>query len=178
MGLFDRIKKTIDFEIWKRKKENKTTSDLEVPIVFKIGSVGEISGEEFENIGQVRYEWGGGMWDECLIEMKDKKRKWLLIDEPKFILFKEEIFIPVTNINIGENLIGHKKIFIESKKKATVTNVAGYAEIKEGTDVMCYDGYDEDKNFVTIREYLGKYEKNTVLRVGNEINRFEIEVYG
>lgn len=178
MGIFNKIRKTLDFEMWKRKKRDKTTEDLDIPIVFKVGSVGEILGEEFEDIGQVRYEWGGGMWDECLLEMKDKRKKWLLVDEPTFILFNEEISIPITNINNGWNLINNRKIFIESKRKATVTNTGGYSEIKEGTDVMCYDGYDENKNFISIREYLGKYEKNTVLRIGRKISKFEIEVYG
>lgn len=178
MGIFDKIRKIYDFEMWKRKKEKKTSLDLDNPIVFKVGSVGEILNEEFEDIGQVRYEWGGGMWDECLLEMKDKKKKWLLVDEPRFILFDEEIFIPTGKVNDGWNLINNRKIFIESKRKATVTNTDGYSEIKEGTDVMCYDGHDEDKNFISIREYLGKYEKNTVLRIGRKISRFEIEVYG
>lgn len=178
MGIFDKIKKIVGFEMWKRKKKDKTTWDMEIPLTFKVGSVGEILGESFEDIGQVRYEWGGGMWDECLLEMKDGKKKWLLIDEPTFIMFDEESFIPVGNINNGWNLINNKKFFIESKRKATVTNTAGYSEVKVGTDVNCYDGYDEGKNFISVREYLGKYKRNTVLRTGRKINKFEIEVYG
>jgi len=178
MGIFNKIRKIFDFEMWKRKKADKTTHDLDLPMTFKVGSVGEILNEEFEDIGQVRYEWGGGMWDECLLEMKDKKKKWLLVDEPTFILFNEEISIPTGNINDGWNLINNRKIFVESKRKITVTNTSGYSEIKEGTDVMCYDGYDEGKNFISIREYLGKYGKNTVLRTGRKISKFEIEVYG
>ena len=178
MSIFKKIKRTLDFEMWKRKKDDKTTLDLDSPLTFKVGSVGEIFDDEFENLGQVRYEWGGGMWDECLLEMKDGKKKWLLVDDPRFILFNEEIFIPAGNINNGWNLINNRKIFVESKRKTTATNTAGYAEVKVGTDVQCYDGYDEGKNFISIREYLGKYEKNTVLRTGRKISRFEIEIYG
>jgi len=178
MGIFNNIKKVLDFELWKRKKDDRTTEDLELPIKFKVGCVGEILNNEFEDIGQVRYEWGGGMWDECLLEMKDGKKKWLLVDEPRFILFDEEISIPAGNINDGWNLIDGRKIFVEAKKKITVTNTGGYSEIKIGTDVNCYDGYDEGKNFISIREYLGKYEKNTVMRIGRKISKFEIEVYG
>ncbi len=178
MGIFNKLRKTFDFEMWKRKKDDKTTQDLDLPMTFKVGSVGEILNEEFEDIGQVRYEWGGGMWDECLLEMKDGKKKWLLVDEPTFILFNEEISIPTGNINDGWNLINNRKIFVESKRKITVTNTGGYSEIKEGTDVQCYDCYDEGKNLSSIREYLGKYEKNTVMRTGRKISKFEIEVYG
>jgi len=179
MGILGRIKKNIDVALWKRKKGkgDRTTGDLEIPVVFRVGSVGEIRGEEFEDIGQARYDWGGGMWDECLLEFKGK-RKWLLIDEPKFILFDEEIPLAEVFVNKGWNLINNRKIFIESIRKATITNAGGYAEVKEGTDVRCYDGYDENKNFISVRQYLGKYSRNSVLRVGRELSRFEMEVYG
>lgn len=180
MGFFDKLKKYVDMELWKRKreKEGRTTSeDLEIPLTFKVGSVGEIFGEEFEDIAHVRYEWGGGMWDECLLKFKDSK-KWLLIDEPNYILYDSEILIGEKVINLGINFINNKKIFIDSSKKATVTNVYGYGEIKEGTDVKVYDGKDEDGNLISIREYLGKYESNVVLRKGRQISRFDIELYG
>jgi len=180
MNFFNKLKKYVDLKLWKRKKEKegKTTSeDLEIPLTFKIGCVGEIVGEEFEDIGHVRYEWGGGMWDECLLKFKDKK-KWLLIDEPNYILFDDEILIGPKVINAGINFINNRKIFIDSIRKATVTNTSGYAELKEGTDVKVYDGKDENGNLISIRKYLGKYESNVVLRNGRKISRFNIEVYG
>ena len=179
MGILNRIKKNIEFALWKSKKgkQDRTTSDLEIPLVFRVGSVGEITGDEFEDIGQARYDWGGGVWDECLLEFK-KGRKWLLIDEPKFILFDEEIPLAEVSIRKGANLINNRKINITSIRKATITNVGGYAEVKEGTDVKCYDGFDENKNIISVRQYLGKYSRNSVLRVGRELSRFEMEVYG
>lgn len=179
MGFFDKLKKHIDMELWKRKKrkEGITSEDLEIPLTFRVGCVGELLGEEFEDIANVRYEWGGGMWDECLLKFKDSK-KWLLIDEPTYILYDNEILIGQRVINLGINFINNKKIFIDSSKKATVTNIAGYAEIREGTDVKVYDGKDEDGNLISIREYLGKYGNNVALRIGRKISRFDIEVYG
>lgn len=179
MGILGRIKNNVEIALWKQKKGagDKTTDDLEIPLVFKVGSVGEIKGAEFEDIGQARYDWGGGVWDECLLEFKGG-RKWLLIDEPKFTLFDEEIPLAEFSVDKGWNLINNRKIFIESIRKATVTNVGGYSEVKEGTDVRCYDGYDENKNFISVRQYLGKYSRNSVLRVGKEITKFDMEVYG
>lgn len=176
MGFFDKLKKYVDLELWKRKRE-KTSEDLEIPINFKVGGVGEIMGEEFEDIGHVRYEWGGGMWDECLLKFKEKK-KWLLIDEPNYILFDEEISIGNTEIQTGVNFINNKKIYIESKINSTITNVAGYAELKEGTYVDVYNGKDDENNIISVRIYNGKYGKNTVLKKGRKISRFDIEFYG
>lgn len=180
MGIFDRLKKTVEVELWKRKKDKseETTHDTEIPIVFKVGAMGEYAGLEFEDIGQVKYDWGGGDWDECLLEFSDKKRKWLIIDELDFTIFEEEIPIRNTAVNKGMNLIEDKKIFIDAIMKATVTSSAGYSGIKEGTDVECSGGYDEEKNIISIRKYIGKYEGNTVMRVGKKINRFDINVYG
>jgi len=180
MGFFSRLKKTIEVELWKRKKDSdsKTTHDIEIPVVFKVGAMGEYAGLEFEDIGQVKYDWGGGDWDECLLEFSDKKRKWLLIDELDFIIFDEEIPIKDTTINKGTNQIENKKIFIDAIIKATVTSSAGYSGIKEGTDIECYNGYDEEKNIISIRKYIGKYGGNTVMRIGKKVNRFDINVYG
>ena len=121
------------------------------PSIFQVGSRGTILGRPFTALGRMRYNYGGGYFDEWFLEY-DGGTAWFTEDEGTLSLYQEveeaDEFPDIDTVRPGQSvMICGKKVMIKEKGKAKVEGGEGelsfYAE--PGTEVTYIDGIAEGK---------------------------------
>ncbi len=123
----------------------------EFPSIFAVGCTGTILGKPFTALGRMRYDYGGGHFDEWFLEY-DGGTAWFTEDEGTFALYSEmeeaEEFPDPAAVRPGQTVtVEGRRVMIKEKGKAVVAGGEGelsfYAE--PGTEVAYIDGISEGK---------------------------------
>jgi len=121
------------------------------PSLLKPGSTGTILGAPFTALGRIRYNYGGGFFEEWFIDL-DGDKGWLTDDEGSFSLYNdlyEAVDIPdIDQVKAGQNImVGDKRVMIKEKGKAVVEGAEGelYFYVEPGSEITYFDAVSEGR---------------------------------
>lgn len=123
----------------------------EFPSIFSVGCTGTILDKPFTALGRMRYNYGGGHYDEWFIDYEGETA-WLTEDEGTYTLFTDMVdvmeFPDISAVRAGQTVtIADKKVMIKEKGTAKVDGGEGelYFYVEPGTQVTYIDGISEGK---------------------------------
>jgi hypothetical protein len=123
----------------------------EFPSILSVGCRGTILGKPFTALGRMRYDYGGGHFDEWFLD-HDGATAWLSEDEGTFALYTEmeeaEKFPDVASVRAGQTVtVDGRKVMIKEKGKARIAGGEGELSfyVEPGTEVVYIDGISEGK---------------------------------
>jgi len=121
------------------------------PSVFQVGSRGTILGKPFTALGRMRYDYGGGHFDEWFLEF-DGATAWFTEDEGTCAIYTEleeaSEFPDVSTVRAGQTvMVDGRKVMIKEKGRATVVGGEGELSfyVEPGSQVTYIDGISEGK---------------------------------
>lgn len=148
---------------------------VELPSILQVGTDVKIQNTLYRVLGQVRFKYEDGHWDEWLLTNESTK-VWLQEDDGLFTLFKKEAIrsaLPsFEEVKVGSIItLNERQVFITEKERAVVAGASGQLleALSPGERCDFFDG-NWDGRTVSIE----RWRDELYLSVGSEVNRKEV----
>ncbi len=119
----------------------------ELPSPLYLDATGTLSGQQFQVMGRLRYQYDEGMWDEWFLTIEGDKPGWLVEDEGEYTFYHKETLTsaipPFEKVKVGSVIpIGNRQVFITQKGEANIVGGEGQLAftILPGEEVRYLDG--------------------------------------
>lgn len=150
---------------------------VELPSILQVGTDVKIRNTLYRVLGQVRFKYQDGHWDEWLLTDESSKM-WLQEDDGLFTLFKKEAIrsaLPsFEEVKVGSIIsLNEKQLFITEKERAVVAGALGQMPevLSPGERCDFFDGNCEGRIIS-----LERWRDELYLSVGSEVDREDIVI--